>query len=421
MPKRSTVRLSDKFIRNHPSPTQRTQIVYDCDLPGFGIRITPGGARAFVLNYVVNRRERRMTIGQFPAWSTTAAREEVRALKRKIDIGTDPLDLERENSRAAVAERNAPTLADLFKRYDAEHLPSKAPRSAADDRSMWRDYILPELEKIKVADLTHSDVDALHAKISLTKPVRANRVIEVLRKALNLSIRWGWRTDNPAIGVRKNREEKRDRYLTPREILRLTTAIAEHPSRSPADAILFLLLTGARRSEVLLATWDQIDLDEGVWVKPSSNTKQRKTHRVPLSTPAIELLRRRRVSAEGPFLFPSTDPDRPLADVKRTWVSICKAAGLTKTVVRTDKAGRTVRNKKGDPIEDQRPTLRLHDLRHTFASVLASRGLSLPIIGAMLGHTQTQTTARYAHLLDDPLRAAAETAADVIRGQDRSR
>jgi integrase len=417
MPKRSTHRLSDKLIRSLPAPSSKTEILYDSDLPGFGIRLTPTGNRAFVLNYVVNRHERRMTIGQFPAWSTTAAREEAKRLKRQIDIGIDPLEQVQSKSHAAQAERKAPSIADLFARYDAEHLPSKAPRSAADDRSMWRDYILPDLGKIKVAHLTHADVDALHAKVGQTKPVRANRVIEVLRKALNLAVRWGWRADNPATGVRKNREEKRDRYLSQKEILQLTTALANHRARSSADAILFLMLTGARRTEVLRATWDQFDLEQGIWTKPSSHTKQRKIHRVPLSTPAIALLRKRSASSEGSHVFPGTDPDRPMADVKRTWLSVCEAAGLGEQAIRTYRNGKTVQDRHGDLLMEWRPTLRLHDLRHTYASILASRGLSLPIIGAMLGHTQAQTTARYAHLLDDPLRAAAETAGEMIYQQ----
>jgi len=417
MPRRSTQRLSDRFIKALPDPVGRATIVYDGDLPGFGVRLTPGGARSFVLNYVIDRRERRLTIGRFPIWSTTAAREEARALKRKIDLGADPLEEAAERTAAAVADREAPRITDLFERYASEHLPSKAARAAADDRSMWRDYILPELGKMKVSELTSADVDRLHAKIGLTKPVRANRAIEVLRKALNLAIRWGWRADNPASGVRRNREEKRERYLSPKEVLRLTTTLAEHPERTSADAILFLLLTGARRSEALAATWDQFDLDQGVWVKPSSHTKQRKIHRVPLSSPALALLLRRAEARESRFVFPGSDANRPLTDVKRTLLAICRTAGLAVEEAASDEAGEPMLDPDGRPITIWRSTVRLHDLRHTYASILASRGLSLPVIGALLGHTQPQTTARYAHLLDDPLRTATESAAEAIVGR----
>lgn len=357
-----------------------------------------------------------MTIGGFPAWSTSVAREEARALKRKINLGIDPLEETDARTADAVALREAPTIADLFNRYCLEHLPSKAARAAADDRSMWEAYILPELGAKKVAALTHDDVDRLHATIGKATPVRANRVIEVLRKALNLAMRWGWRSDNPATGVRRNHEEKRERYLTPKELLSLTTALAEHPERASADAILFLLLTGARRSEALGSTWDQFDLEQEVWVKPSSHTKQRRSHRVPLSSPAAALLRRRSVEAVGRFVFPGTNPERHLADVKRTWLAVCRSAGLAVNSPKIDATGQPALDARGIPIAVWRSTVRLHDLRHTFASILASRGLSLPVIGALLGHTQAQTTARYAHLLDDPLRLATQSAAEAIAG-----
>jgi integrase len=206
-------------------------------------------------------------------------------------------------------------------------------------------------------------------------------VVEVVRKAFNLAIRWGWRSDNPASGVHRNREDKRTRYLSAAEIVRLSAALLAHPERSSAGAIKLLLLTGARRTEVLAARWDMFDLDRGVWVKPSAHTKQRKEHRVPLSEPARQLMLEIRARTPGSYVFPGRK-DGPLTDVKRTWAAVCKAAG----------------------IQD----CRLHDLRHTYASILASDGSSLLTIGGLLGHSQPQTTARYAHLLDTSLRAATE-------------
>jgi integrase len=293
-------------------------VVYDADLPGFGIRLTANGARSFVFNYVVHRRERRLTIGRFPTWSTTAAREEAKGLKRQVNLGIDPLEEGRMRAAKAEAERSAPTVRDLFLRYADEHLPNKSPAAATNDRRMWERHILPVLGSIKVAELSHDDVDRLHAAISATRPIAANRVVEVLRKALNLARRWGWRQDNPATGVRRNREERRERFLTPEELTRLTAALAAHPDRTPADAIHLLILTGARRSEVFKATWDQFDLDRGVWVKPAAQTKQRRLHRVPLSGPALELLRRRAAEAAGRCVFPAgagSAPDPLQADL----------------------------------------------------------------------------------------------------------
>jgi len=175
------------------------------------------------------------------------------------------------------------------------------------------------------------------------------------------------------------------------------------------------MLTGARRGEVLSAHWDMFDLEAGVWVKPSAHTKQRTEHRVPLSAPAVALLKELKEGAAGPFVFPGTN-GRPLCDVKRTWLTVCRDAGLAKQEPKRTGGGRPALGKDGMRLLTWRATARLHDLRHTYASVLASQGLSLPIIGALLGHTQPQTTARYAHLLDDPLRAATELVGTLVGG-----
>jgi integrase len=189
---------------------------------------------------------------------------------------------------------------------------------------------------MKVAAVRPDDIDALHAEVTATRPVRANRIVEVVRKAFNLAIRWGWRTDNPASGVHRNHEEKRARYLTPAEILRLSEALSAHPETTSANAIRIMMLTGARRGEVLGAKWDMFDLNIGVWVKPSSHTKQRAEHRVPLSTPAVRLLKEMHARATGPYVFPSA-VGRALTDVKRTWLAVCRKAGLSE---QTNKRGR---------------------------------------------------------------------------------
>ncbi|AWJ94826.1 integrase (plasmid) [Azospirillum baldaniorum] len=377
-------RITDKLVKALEPPETGNRITYDSEVKGFGVRVTAAGAKAFILNYRVAGRERRLTIGSYPDWSAAAAREEAKDLKRRVDQGQDPLS-------KRIEERTAPTVNDLWKAYEEHHLPNKRPRSAADDRSMWQTYILPRLGSEKVADITAQDVDALHAWISQTKPVRANRVIEVLKTAMFLAIRWKWRSDNPVSGVRRNHEDKRERYLSPKEMVALSEALEAHSEKASCDAIRLMLLTGARKTEVLAAKWSMFDLDEGVWVKPSAHTKQKKTHRVPLSSAAVELLRRIKAEGADPvFVFPGRVAGKPLGDIKRTWAVLCAKAELK--------------------------NVRIHDLRHTFASVLASNNLGLPIIGALLGHTQAQTTQRYAHLFDDPLRAAAEAAATVVNG-----
>ena len=226
-----------------------------------------------------------ITIGSYPDWSVQAARKTAKELKREVDQGHDPMG-ERH------AERAAPTMIDLWERYRAEYLPNKAAKSQADERAMWTNIVLPRLGREKLASLTHADMDALHHYITMVRgtPIVANRTIAFLRGMFNLAKRWGWLADNPATGVRKNPEEKRNRYLNRTEIAALARALNEHSEAMSANAIKLLMLTGARRGEVLGARWEMFDLENGVWTKPSAHTKQRRLHRVPLSGPALQLL-----------------------------------------------------------------------------------------------------------------------------------
>jgi integrase len=381
-------KLTDSIVRGLDGPTGKKPwvISYDGEVKGFGIRITRGGARSFILNYRIRGIERRYTIGSYPDWKVSAAREEARRLKRLIDQGRDPMG-ERHEDRAA------PTVNDLTERYLSEHATAKKrERSQREDRSLIQQWIKPELGNRKVADIRHLDIERLHRKITdHGTPVRANRTATLLSKMFALAVRWEMRVDNPVRGLDRNTEEKRARYLSGDELRRLTVALVEHPHQQAANAIRLLLLTGARRGEALNARWQQFDLETGVWTKPSAHTKQNREHRVPLSAPALQLLVEMRVNSQSEWVFPSPAGTGSLGDIKKSWASLCRAAEIS--------------------------GVRLHDLRHTYASVLASAGASLPVIGALLGHTQPNTTARYAHLFDDPLRAATERAAAIVTGR----
>lgn len=375
-------RLTDKLVKALASPKSGNRITYDTEIKGFGLRMTAGDARAFVLNYRVNGRERRYTIGAYPDWSVAAAREEARRLKREVAKGHDPMGQRH-------ADRAAPFVADLADRYMREHAVRKVARAQADDRSMIEKIILPAIGRLKVYEVRRTDIDQLHREVSQTRPIRANRLAQLLSKMFALAIRWEYRLDNPVQGLHRNPEPKRTRYLSGEELQRLTAVLADHPNRQSANVIRLLLLTGARRGEMLNATWDQFDLAAGIWIKPSAHTKQRKEHRVPLSAAARQLLSAMKTDAgESPYLFPGRVPGEPLREIKSFWTRVCRQAGL----------------------ED----FRIHDLRHTYASILASAGLSLPVIGALLGHTQPNTTARYSHLFDDPLREATERVGSLV-------
>jgi integrase len=375
-------KLTDKMVRALPAPERGNQITYDTEVKGFGARVTAAGAIAFVLNYrrKADGLERRYTIGAFPDWSVSAAREEAKRLKRHVDGGGDPVG-------EHVADRSAPTVADLCVRFLDEHVPKLRAHTQVDYRSIVRNDIEPALGKLKVAAVDFEHVERLHAKISKRAPIRANRVHAVLTTMFGLAVRWKLRTDNPCRGVKRNYEAGRQRYLKPEELVRLTAALSADPD---ADVFRLLMLTGARKGEALFAKWDQFDLAAGVWTKPYTATKQKREHRVPLAAPVRELLGRLyEHSGDSPWVFPGRSGAH--ADLRYSWRRICKAAGIT--------------------------GLRIHDLRHSFASQLVSSGASLPLIGALLGHSSPATTHRYAHLFDDPQRAAVERVGAIISGQ----
>jgi integrase len=381
------LRLTDAIIKNLPTPKHGNVITKDTLVRGFGIRITAAGARSFVLKYrrKLDGRERSYTIGSFPDWGTTAAREEAKRLKRTIDGGADPVGEQEENRAAA-------TVADLCARFERDYLPRKRPSTQRVYRQQIRTDILPAFGKTKVAAVSHADIDGFHHRLSARAPTHANRTLAVLSKMFSLAVRWGWRGDNPCKGVERNQENKRHRYLSGAELSRLSAALAKLPDQGAANAVRLLLLTGARRGELLAARWADIDLEAGIWTKPASTTKQAALHRVPLSTAAAQLLTEMRAQADdgAEWTFPARGGGhRP--HVNEAWIKARKAAKLD--------------------------GVHLHDLRHAYASILASAGLSLPVIGALLGHATPVTTARYAHLFDDPLRQATERVSAIITGK----
>jgi integrase len=384
----------------------RKYVLFDEDCPGFGLCVYLSGRKGFVLIYRIAGQQKRFTIGVWPTWSVTAARDEARRLIREIDRGVDPLDVRKAN-------REAPTFEELAERYIDEHLPKLAPTSRSDQISMLEKLILPEWKKRKVADITPTDVDRLLTKIAAGRarpskknptqkrrkalkppkptPIRANRAGEVIRKMFNLAVLWKMRPDNPAFAFRKRPETARERFLSFEEIERLANALAVDEDQRSAGIIRLCMLTGARLGEVRTATFDQFNLDLAIWTKQAAYTKQRRVHRVPISHEAVALIRlRKQAVPEGcPFLFPGDVPDQPVGDPKRFWPRIREVAEI--------------------------PDVRIHDLRHTFASLLVSGGASLEMIGRLLGHTQIGTTQRYAHLIDAPLWAGINAVGEMLK------
>lgn len=398
------LKLNEKTVRDAENLGRDYQI-FDTDVRGFSITIYPSGNRAFTLDYRIAGRQRRMTIGRWPEWNTTAARERAKELRRDIDEGIDPLNL-RETSR------EAPRVNDMITRYLAEHTPHLAARNAADQHTIMHKLVAPDWGKKLVTEITKADVEKLLTKIAAGRarpskakpnnrarklqgpkptPVRANRVGEALRKMFTLAIGWGMRADNPASGFRRRIENERERFLTPEEIGRLAKALDAAKDQRAAGIIRLCMLTGARSGEVRQARFEQFNLDLGSWSKPAATTKQRKIHRIPISGDVAAIVRQRAllVPRGNPWLFPGDTPGQPVKEIRRFWIGIQTEAKL--------------------------PDVRIHDLRHTFASLLVSGGASLEMIGKLLGHTQMQTTQRYAHLMDSPLRDGVNAVASIFR------
>ncbi len=391
-------RIVQRTIGKLTAPEQGNRIEWDAEIPGFGVRITRAGVVAFVLDYRIHGRKRRYTIGRHPELTATAARERALQLRGRILDGHDPLE-EREQ------DRSEPTLGELATQYLERYaITHKRPSSLRNDRQMLDTIVRPHIGALRLAAVGKRDIEALHASLKAT-PYRANRVLALLSKMFSLAIEWEWRADNPARGVPRFHEDRRERWLTVEEMQRFSEALDAYDDQNASNALRLLLLTGAREGEVLKADWTQFDLQRGIWTKPSHHTKQQRIEHVPLSGPALELLRAMKPKATGP-LFPGANGNKARVTIRRPWVQACKAAGLAEAI--------TLKGKRRT-ITRYKPTVRIHDLRHSYASHLVSNGVSLQIVGKLLGHTQPQTTARYAHVSDEAQRDATNRFGEILK------
>ena len=372
-------------------PDEKRYAVLDTDLPGFRLYVRPSGKKTFHLRYRVGGGRdgtiREPKIGDFGELTADQARRIASEWLAEVRKGGDPSGKRQE-------ARKAPRMADLFDRYLTDHArPHKKASSVANDERLIANRLRPAFEKKKVAEVTRAHVSDFHKSLS-EKPYEANRVLALLSKAFNLAEVWGWRPDgsNPCRHVQKYPEKKRKRFLSPAELASLGEALrlAESGELTDGDgnliavwpyavpAIRLLILTGARKSEILELKWDWIDFENARINLPDSKTGEKPIH---LGAAALEVLNGIPRVEGNPHVIVGTKEGGHFVNLKDPWGAIRKAAGLD--------------------------DVRIHDLRHSFASVGASGGMSLPIIGALLGHTQAATTQRYAHLADDPLKAAA--------------
>jgi integrase len=399
--------ISETTVKAAKPPASGYIILFDDKLDGFGIRVTAAGTKSFVLNYRVGGDKRRCTIGKWPMWTADAARDEV---KKKLlpainGGGADPV-------REKKARRTEPKLADLATDYLDQHaMIKKREKSVYEDRRMLDKIILPKLGTMRVSAVSKRHVQSLHNSLRKT-PYQANRALALLSKMFTFAMDGEMRPDNPAKGVERFHEDKRETWLTVDQLHALSDALDSYDEQDAADALRLLIVTGARPDEVLAAEWPMFELKRGVWTKPSHHTKERKIEHVPLNNAALLILRRMAEHKTGIHLFPgreSVDPKKQRTartTLRNAWKQVCKAAGLA--------AEYSVMGKRGKPLPRWRPTVRVYDLRHTFASHLVSRNWSLPLVGKLLGQVRPETTARYAHVADGAQREVANDFDNVI-------
>lgn len=390
--------------------------LWDTEAKGFGVRVKPSGARSFVLSYYapgLHQQRRRLTIGAYGLLTVDQARRDAQLLLARIARGEDPAVQAADERRATRDE----TVAALFPAYLADGIGRRRDSTLAYYESLGRLYILPALGALPVARVTSKEVSALHRSL-LAKKITANRVVQLIRSFFYwIEKQRLFAGENPALRTERFAEIARERFLTVEEMGRLGDALrtAETEGLEPAPqhrkaasnkrprnkgmwdagvrtanptsvaALRFLMLTGWREQEALTLRWDAVNFESGM--ATLQDTKSGRSVRA-LPAPALEIVDSQPRMQASPYVFPGRIAGRPLRELQRLWYAVRIAANLE--------------------------GLRLHDLRHSVASVAGARGFSLHLIGKMLGHKDLRSTARYAHLADDARRAVADDVGGFI-------
>jgi integrase len=384
-------------------PATYDVVIWDAELKGFGLKVTPAGRRVYFLYYRTGSgQQRRPTIGTHGEVTAEEARQIAKRWLAEIAFGRD-VGGERSQSKLD------PHVVDLAARYLTDYAEvHKKPRSVATDRANIENHVLPLIGKLLVKEVKRSDVDKLHLAVRDGKTARrldarargrrvirggpgiANRVVALLSKMFACAESWGLREGNPARGIKKFREKRKDRFLNEAEIARLldTLVLAEiQRSENPfaIAALRLLLFTGMRVGEVTSLRWSSFDRQRQALVLPDSKTGSRV---IPLSSHALEAINRLGVGSADDPIFPGASGATQLA-LTRPWYRLRASAGIDATA-------------------------NLHSLRHTFASWSVMGGLSLAQVGAVLGHKTAQTTLRYADHRLDAVRSYGQQVGDVF-------
>jgi integrase len=394
------------------SPRDKAFIQFDSDLAGFGVRVMPSGVMSYVVEYRPHGggrsiAKRRVTLGKVGALTPEQARKAAADMLAKVRLGSDPAE---EKSK----KRDAMTITALCKAFTVEHVAAKVKPLTAQAHAVALDRLCEAFGSMKAETVTRSKLASLHSDMR-DIPIAANRALAVWGKLFAWSEKRGHvpAGHNPARGIERYREQGRERFLTTDELARLGDTLrlgeteglpwdadeagpkAKHLPKPEnrrvqldpfaVAAIRLLILTGARLREILHAQWSQVDIERGILFLPDSKTGKKPIY---LSAAAQAVLASVPRVEGNPHIIAGAKEGKPRADLKKPWAAVCRAAGL-----------------KG---------VRIHDLRHSFASFGTGASLGLPIIGKLLGHTQAATTQRYAHLDADPVRRAADTIGATI-------
>ncbi len=359
--------------------------IWDDELPGFALRVLPSGRKGYIVQYRAGRRSRRMSLGPSTVLTCEQARTRAIGIIAAARKGNDPA-AERD------AERKTITVKELAERFDKEHVSVRIKETTARGyRRLIERTILPALGRHRVTEVTRADIAKLHHDLRHI-PYEANRCLEVISKMFSLAEMWGLRPDgsNPRKHIKKYAEEKRERFLSPAELKRVGDVLREMEEEgielsSAIAAARLLILTGCRLGEIMTLKWEHVDLAGRALRLPDSKTGAKVVH---LGQPAIDVLTGIKKVDKNPWVIVGTLPGARLTDLQPFWQRVRARAGLK--------------------------DVRIHDLRHTFASTAVAAGQGLPMIGKLLGHTQVQTTARYAHLAADPVKNAADSVSYTI-------
>jgi len=381
--------LTAMFVRtcSCPSGTKRVDI-FDTSIPGFMLEVRSSGGKTFYQRYRDNRgRQRQFKIGSIAALTLSQARRKARAVLAEATLGADP-----QNKREEL--RTIPTLSEFVR--DA-YLPfaKNAKRSWRTDETLLRLHILKKLGRFPLDQITTQQIADILKRLQDAgySSGTTNRVLILLRYIFNLAKRWGapGADKNPTKGLKTAADVCRERFLTPDEAQRLLTALDEDENDVASRVIKLLLFTGARRNEVTHAKWEYVNWEQSTLLVPRS--KSGRARLIRLNSPALEVLRTTTKVAGNPYIFPSAITGKPSPSLHFPWSRIRGRCGLR--------------------------DVRLHDLRHSFASFLVNEGISLYIVQGLLGHTQVRATQRYAHLADETLSGAAELVGKIVFAKEQ--